>query len=114
MPSILVPCEVRYDYGPDGRPVVVAIEALAPIHVQEPRFDGDDFVAMDGDVEVERWPRSRHWCVFPGTCPHCTGTIAAAAPVQLRRDMPTTTELKADCAQCGTVWIAAIRSTLPL
>ncbi len=114
MLSILVPCEVRYDRGPDGRPIIVGIDPLNPVHVQDARFDADALVAVDGDVEVERWPRSKHWCAFLGTCPRCAGTIAAAAPVQLRRDTPIKTELRADCARCGRVWVAAIQSTLPL
>ena len=115
METILLPCEVRYSPGPNGRPRITGIEALRPVHVQRWRFEGDTFVVMnDEEGDIDRWGRDRHWCLFPGSCPACTARVTVSTPLRFRRNVATRPELMVNCSRCGDIWIAATRQTLPI
>jgi len=71
VPVILLPYRVMYRPGPGARTVIDRIEPLHPIYAADVRLEGDTIVIVEGERDVQRWGRDRHWCAFPGSCPTC-------------------------------------------
>jgi hypothetical protein len=114
VPIILLPFRPMYHPGLDARPVIDRVEPLQPIYAADVRLEGDTIVIVEGERDVQRWGRDRHWCAFPGSCPTCASPLTATDPVQFRRAQPLNAELLVVCRNCGDRWVAASRTTLPI